>query len=68
MNRVSDRIVAALQLRQLTIAELTPMVFSTPRHVRKCLADLSAEGRVKKGQLAARTSRMGATPHFWEAA
>jgi hypothetical protein len=68
MNRVSDRIVAALRLRPLTIAELTPMVFSTPFHVRKCLSDLATEGKVRKGPPAPRQGRMGATPHFWEAA
>jgi hypothetical protein len=66
MSRVSNRIVAALRLRPLTIAELTPMVFSTPCHVRKCLADLATEGKVRKGPPAPRAGRMGAIPHFWE--
>jgi hypothetical protein len=68
MSHVSDRIVAALRLRPLTIAELTPMVFSTPFHVRKCLSNLADEGKVRKGQPAPRRGRMGATPHYWEAA
>jgi len=68
MSHVSDRIVAALRLRPLTIAELTRMVFSTPCHVRTCLAALAVEGKVKKGSPAPRTGRMGAIPHFWEAA
>lgn len=66
--RVPNQILAALRLRPMTVAELTPMVNSTPEHVRIVLAELAGQGAIRRGPSAPRNHRKGAIPRYWELA
>lgn len=66
--RVPTKILEALAVRPMTVAELTPMVNSTPEHVRIVLSELADKGTIRRGSTAPRHYRKGAIPRYWELA
>ncbi|MDQ7996087.1 MAG: hypothetical protein AAGC76_09560 [Luteibacter sp.] len=67
MNTATDRIIAALRLRPLTVDELAPMVHLSIQYTRTCVNLLFEEGRVRRAARA-RMHRMGPKSTQWEVA
>ncbi|WP_143070443.1 hypothetical protein [Luteibacter sp. UNC138MFCol5.1] len=62
------RILAAVQLRPMTVREIACALSATDERVRLSVLKMEADGRLMRAGFGAKASRRGTTPYLWRAA